>query len=638
MNVLAQALALLGIISMALMVSGLRPVYLIPCYGVLALAGVLGWSPKRHLGLSARVVPCLVAATVFFGYILCRIVFSPVEYIARPDLFMVLGGLIIYLVTALCATSPVSRIVFTTMFLVLACAQVFVGAIQFSKGNNFSPFDFLPRSDYGARASGFYGCPNHLAGFLEVVLFMSLSLAFWSRWRLIGKMLAGYVAVVCVVGILMSGSRGGYLSAATGLFTFAVLSLRLARPWLRRDVWLFLITTLVFAMIGIGYVFISALQSSDLLAFRVESATGDAPLRLSLWRAAIRQFELNPLFGTGSATYLYYGRQFREANVQSDPVYVHGDYLQLLAEFGLIGIAGLGFFVFTHLRSGWKFLANVIAGGTEHEEREVPGFYGDNTLALTTGALSSVAAYAVHSIGDFNLHIPANTLVMAFIFGLLANPVTALRPAPKSGSGAAQKFLRYFPLALPALGLWLAFAPLPTWTAENFAAKSKALLSDWQSLEDPNVARRAADLAAQGIQRDPNNPSLYSCLGDSAAALADMADEPAAKEESYQRAIEAFRGGLRVAPQDVTLVLSLAGIFDEMKRFDESEPLYKRAFELDPNSGQVLLSYGAHFHLRGNFDEAEAYYRKAGELGRGPAAGLNIRRLQEDRKAAPTAR
>ena len=183
MNALAQALALLGIISMALMVSGLRLVYLIPVYGVLALSAVLSWSPKRHAGLSVRIVPCLIATAVFFGYILCRIVFSPVEYIARPDLFMVLGGLIIYLITALCATSPVSRVVFTTMFLLLACAQTFVGAIQFSKGNNFSPFDFLPRSDYGARASGFYGCPNHLAGFLEIVLFMSLSLAFWSRWR-----------------------------------------------------------------------------------------------------------------------------------------------------------------------------------------------------------------------------------------------------------------------------------------------------------------------------------------------------------------------------------------------------------------------------------------------------------------------
>ncbi len=637
MNVPVQALALLGTIAIALLISGLRPVWLIPAYGVLALAALGGWLPARRAALSVRAVPCLVASAFFFGYILCRTVFSPVEYIARPDLFMVLGGLILYLVTALCATSPTSRLVFISAFLLLACAQVIVGAIQFTKGGNFMPFDFLPRADYGARASGFYGCPNHLAGFLEVILLMSLSLIFWSRWRLMGKILAGYVALTCAAGLLMSGSRGGYASAVAGLFVFAVISLRLARQWLRRDIWLLLVTSLVFATIGLAGTAYFAIQSSDVLAMRVQDAGTDAPLRFALWRAALKQFCVSPVVGTGSGTYLYFGRLFREATVQQDPVYAHSDWLQLLGEFGLAGFAGLALFLIAHLRSGWKFIAEVIAGRTEDADREAPGFHGNNSLALTVGALCSVVACLVHSIGDFNLHIPPNTLVMAFLFGSLANPFSVLNHDPKAGTDRARKFLRGAPFALPALGLWLACAALPKWTAENFAAQSNVLLSDWRSLEDPAVANRAAELARQGLLRDPKNLELHFCLADSTTALAEMAEEPAAREQHWKQTIEASQRGLEIAPREVRFVLMLAHAFDALGQFEKSGPLFQRALELDPNGGSVLMDYGAHLHRLGKFDEAEIWYRKAIGCGFGDTAGLNIQRLDEDRKAAAKA-
>ena len=73
-----------------------------------------------------------------------------------------------------------------------------------------------------------------------------------------------------------------------------------------------------------------------------------------LWAAAIPQFELAPAFGTGAATYLYYGRMFRDPQVQNDPIRSHNDYLELLAEYGLAGVAGLLLFLGAHLWLGWK--------------------------------------------------------------------------------------------------------------------------------------------------------------------------------------------------------------------------------------------------------------------------------------------
>ena len=86
---------------------------------------------------------------------------------------------------------------------------------------------------------------------------------------------------------------------------------------------------------------------------------------------------------------------------------VHNDYLHLLCEYGVIGGALFCFFLATHVRAGWNTFSRygprrVAAGTAPLSDR----------LALTIGSLSVVAAYAVHSAVDFNLHLPANALLL----------------------------------------------------------------------------------------------------------------------------------------------------------------------------------------------------------------------------------
>ena len=78
-----------------------------------------------------------------------------------------------------------------------------------------------------------------------------------------------------------------------------------------------------------------------------------------MWRAALQQWNLAPLVGTGSGTYLYYGRQFRSEQMQIDPVRAHNDYLDLLAEYGAVAAFLLLPFVFVHLRHGIKDLRRL---------------------------------------------------------------------------------------------------------------------------------------------------------------------------------------------------------------------------------------------------------------------------------------
>ena len=613
----------------------------IPCYAVVALAGLLGWMGRRKAINSLASLPCLWVSLTFFGYVLLRALYSAQPYIARADIYMLLSALVIYLTFTLFLTSSRLKLQFVAVILALATANCVVGGIQFFKGHNFMPFGFLPRSDYGSRASGFFGSPNHLAGFLEVALFLALGLACWSRYRLLARIAAGYMVAICALGIVLSGSRGGYASSIAGLIAFGFVSLLLAGKWLRREFWIALVATTLLAVLVLGFGIHSAFRESEFLSYRVESVNLDAGVRKAMSLAAIHQFQISPWFGTGSRTYLYYGRQFRDPMIQADPIFAHNDYAQFLAEYGLFGIVGLGFFLAFHFRSAWRSvataaLARIPAGNprqaikrsgkgsrsrsawravatteADRPEHPQPAFKGSNSLALTAAAISSVVAYMVHSLVDFNLHIPANTCLLAFIFGILANPggnALPSSPGHVEKAAGANGWLRWVPAGL---GLWLIASALPKWPSEYRAERARRLLSDWRLLDSAEIANQAAEFSRKGLTGDPKNPELFYDLGESQIALAMQAEDPGERKRLYEESIASYKSALQLAPRDVRYVLCLAWSLDAVGRFDEAEPVLATAVQLDPNSGKVHSSYAAHFRQRGELEKADAEYEQS---------------------------
>ena len=152
-------------------------------------------------------------------------------------------------------------------------------------------------------------------------------------------------------GPRVTGSRGGYLSVAASLLVFGGISLFLLRA-ARPERWLKV------GAVGAGGLAIVALaggapDSSKRLsqtARRKHHRHKKYAARSLAGRAA--QWELQPVFGTGSGTYRFYGRQFRTKQVQNDPIDVHNDYLHLLCEYGLLGLSDSAVF-FRALAAGW---------------------------------------------------------------------------------------------------------------------------------------------------------------------------------------------------------------------------------------------------------------------------------------------
>ena len=612
MSKLIIILVSLALVAIDALIGGRRLVLSLPCYGLLSIAAVATLFAHNRRHIPQRLLWCLAASGVFFAYVIVRTLASPVEYLARTDLYMVLGALLLYLLVVLHMNSSGRRLWLVAVLLALAGANVVVAVIQFAKTRDFMVFDFLQRGEYGTRASGFYTCPNHLAGFLETALLLGLSVACWSRCAVWIKILAGYAALMCGVGIMMSGSRGGYVSTFIGLIVFAGLSLFLAVRQHRKKLMVLLGTGLV--IVGaIGFGVERMIDESLAIRARVHAVSVVDPSRVQLWQAAVKQFQLSPVLGTGSGTYLYYGRQFRVPEVQTDPVYTHNDYLQFLAEYGLLGMAGLLAFLGVHLWSGWKAFFQAISQRPAESHgsngltlknparaaRKRIEFRRSNTLALTIGALGSAAACMVHSFVDFNLHIPANTLVMAFVFGLLASPANAKASGSEERGPGAALPVRHLRFVLPALGLWVAWTAVTKFPAEYQGEKAKAILCDGRFLDSDSDLRRAEAFAREALRREKKNPDLHYYLAEAQFARAELSTDPKERESLTAEAVVSYREAVKLAPQDANLYLWLGSALGALKKFDEAEESFQHALRLDPNSAQVHRYYAAHLQMWG---------------------------------------
>ena len=402
----------LALLQVSIAANGL--LFLLPCYGLIAIAAVIGFANLSVT--SGDDLLCLSTTAVFCGYVAIRALASPAAYIARADLYLVLAALTIYGLTVTALSSPVRRIALIIFLLTFAICHVLVSLIQFGVGQNFIVVPFLQSLVVGNRARGMYENPDHLAGLLEVIGILGLSIACWSRRPKSVRVLVGYLALVSYIGLALTASRGGYLSAAASLIIFVVFSVIAlqaggASLFRRYGAAVLVILTGIFVVVG------SVIYQSPSLSQRVADIVDPDHTRFDLWRASIDQWKLQPLTGTGSGTYRFYGRQFRAERMQMDPVVVHNDYLNLLCEYGVIGAFAFLLFFSAHVYHGWRnfvrFGPRRLAAGT------LPL---SDRLALNIGALSATGAYVVHSVVDFNLHVPANALVVAFVFGILANP------------------------------------------------------------------------------------------------------------------------------------------------------------------------------------------------------------------------
>ncbi len=605
--------------------SGTRPAFALPVYLILGMVALLAaLAPSARLNRPGRW--CLAATGAFMGYVLLRAWYSPVPYLARSDHYLALAALIVYSLTALFITDAIQRLSIIWVLLLLAGFEVVVGTRQFA-GNDWLPFG-LSRNAVGdtARASGTFINPAHLAGFLEIMAPFALAFAFWGSRRLWMRLLAGYLAAVCLFGIAITASRGSWVSTSFSMVVFVILGRDLVRRTSRSRFPAALYLSIV-AAIGIACGAVYFMRSNAVLQRRLNLLSELTEqkkvhdIRVYNWLAALDQWNEARWLGTGAGTHLYYGRKYRREELQGDPVHAHSDYLELLAEYGIAGFAALALVLFVHARSGWRGYQQWSARRAEDRYPASP------ELVLNIGALCAFAAYLAHSMVDFNLHLPGNALTMAFVLGLLANPSRPESAAaiedpedPADETGPRSRWPR---VALPLLGCGLILSLGTKWRGEMLSEKARVFARDRRYEE-------AIVFAQASLEYDRDNPYTYQHLGDAyrGQAIVPGIGKPgpgiALAEDAYRHAIALF-------DQEENFWMSLGQTLDSQAKYTEARAAYEQAIKLDQNLWVPRAVLAQYFEKIGDPVRANGMWLSAQRL-----VSFDVKkRLAESRNSGP---
>ncbi len=622
MNFLYLLLLCVAMALIQCLIGGTRLLFSFPSYLLLGGAASL-----TILSLRRRIAKpsgfALLSTVLLGGYVLLRGWKSPYPYLAHPDLFMAAACLVVYLLTALHLTGSRERLRVVAVLLIIAGVEVSVGLFQFTQRSYFMPLGFFPPGalEGGAtRANGMFISPNHFAGYLEAVAMFALAAAGWSRWAAGERGTAAFMGLLCYVGVAISLSRGGFLSSAFSLVVFTVLclwALSLARPGKAR-------IPAIAITVAVAALFVAALLAgaqNERIRERARRVITHDDMRFANWAATLDQFRLAPWWGTGAGTHLIYGRFFRRPRLQTDPVHSHGDYLEMLAEYGIVGEAFAALFLAAHLASGLGATRRIAAGRAVTDPNAPlapPEPPWSNALALNLGALGAVAALLAHSVVDFNMHIPGNALLYAFAFGILANPGGRPPPVLKPARLSSLTLGR---CALVVLGACLIAAILPLLKGEWYTEKARVALRD-RKFNDAIRLSKAAILA------NHPGPEPWFYLGEANRVRATTMPVAMLKSDLYTQAVDAYRNGLRLLPQDINLLVRLGQALDGLERHKEAEAAYREAIHWDPRLAVLRAYYANHLLLTGDEESAQENFRLAQKLGVSFSKGSGAQEVQ----------
>jgi hypothetical protein len=304
--------------------------------------------------------------------------------------------------------------------------------------------------------------------------------------------------------------------------------------------------------------------------------------RFDLWQAAIQQWKLEPWTGTGSGTYRFYGRLFRSDKMQQDPVAVHNDYLHFLSEYGVFG--GVAFLLFfgIHVYRGLRSFARL---GPQRLATGEPAL--SDRFALNLGALCAVAAFTVHSAVDFNMHIPANALLLAFVFGILANSGLDFATVKAQSARRSCRESRRFRRDIAARDV-RASAP-----GEYYANRARG---PWK----PKTRTLPFPSRQQALEYDESNPRIFFYLGRALSAIGEDKIRTEHRHAHYEAALAALRPGPLAKPLDGSHPLDMAELYGGWVASPEADDVHASRRERDPRAVHLNERYRLHLQRMEN--------------------------------------
>jgi hypothetical protein len=300
-------------------------------------------------------------------------------------------------------------------------------------------------------------------------------------------------------------------------------------------------------------------------------------------------------WGVGPAHYDYRFREYRPETFRLRPDRAHNDYLNLLADWGVAGglivLGGAGIFIFG-LRKTWPHVRRA--------ENDF-GSGQSNRFAFFLGATCALFALAVHSMVDFNLHMPANALVGVTLLALVASNARFATERHWHYAGLPLKLA----LTLALLGVtvyfiaqgrrragevcWLARAEsLPNFSAERAAALEQAFVCE------PKNFQTAYDIGECYRIQSFDGGENFSALAHQAMGWYD-------------------RSRL-LNPHNGYSFLRTGMCLDWLGHHAAAGPFFAEAETRDPNGDYMTANIGWHYVQIGDYSAARQWFSRSLKL------------------------
>lgn len=523
-----------------------------------------------------------VAIWLFVGYAAAHYALAPSEVVARREiLLIVLYAIVFYAAWRHLPGAKHARAVALAVG-ALAFMEAAYAVIQWLRASPFIAFGVPRAPAYGMRAGGTFNCPNHFCGYLEMGLAIVLAFALFSKFPKWAKAALFFGGGVIAAGILLSVSRGGWIATCAALLVLLVVASRgTSVGWARPA----LVVGAFLAALGIW------LLASPLARARLGQMGGPGiDVRTSLYRDALKMIPEAPIFGTGPATFEYVHPRFQGPECgETRARFTHCDYLNLVCDYGLVGAAIVGGFLCS--------LALGLARARRRIERR-------NDLALWAGSVAAAVAILVHSVVDFNMHIPGNAVTF---FVLAALPLRFAGNGEPPGEGHA--VARWTVIIVFALLLgWFCVTAV-----RNGVGNAYWLVAHQQ--EGQIQHDEAIALADRALRWDPRQDSAAELAGDYLRVLAAKSGDVTERARIGARALSYYLVARRNNPWEVTATVKQAMTCDTLRRYPEAFMLYQQALKAEPRNWRIHGWLARHFWVRGMLDRAKQMYERALELG-----------------------
>lgn len=567
-----------------------RPIDFLVIQALTALALTL-WILRFWLNKNHRLLfpPVCWAMLAFVGLAWFRYQGADLEYVARQEFLKILVYAALFLLVVNNLHKQETTQLVSLLLLAVATLLSLYAVYQWV-GHSEYVWHFRKPAQYMGRGSGSYICPNHLAGFLELVAPLGIAFLFAGRYNYTFKVFLGYGCIVILAGIAVTMSRGGWLAIGAALALFFLLLLRKRQyriPALASLLLLVATATIVY-------------QKSDKLQTRLqkmreggsEAFIGTRP---AIWKAAWKMWRDNKIWGVGPGHFDYRFPKYRPREIQARPGRVHNDYLNLLVDWGIIGasLAGIG---------GLLLVGGLIQTQkyVNRASKDIGANRNSNRSAFLLGSLCSALALSVHSFFDFNLHVPANAAIAVVILALAASHLRFTSARYWINDRPGLKTVYTVPLA--AIVVFLIVNGFQSAREQRHLLQAETAKTITQQIEQWK----------QAAQIEPRNFETLHNIGEALRHLGFHSAENA--EENLEASILRFQKSSKIHPQFAFNYIGVGMALDRLNRIDEATPYYEEAVRLDPNQHEVLNYMGWHQVNRGDYPAARKYFERSLEI------------------------